>query len=119
METKEIAKKLVDYCKKGAWEKAQSELYAENAVSIEPYETPEFPKETRGLKAIIQKGKKFDSMVEKVHSIEVSESLVAGNSIAFKIQMDLEFKGKGRMNSPELCVYVVADGKIVSEQFFV
>lgn len=119
METHEIAKKLVDYCKKAAWEEAQSELYSEKAVSIEPYETPEFPRETRGLSAIVEKGKKFDSMVENVHGIEVSEPLVAGNSIAFKMEMDLDIKGKGRMKSPELCIYQVSDGKIILEQFFV
>ena len=119
METKEIAEKLVDYCRKADWDAAHRELYAENAVSIEPYETPEFPKETKGLKAIDEKGRKFDEMVEKVHSIEASEPVVAGNSIAFRLGMDLTMKGKGRMNSPELCVYQVKDGKIVSEEFFV
>ena len=58
-------------------------------------------------------------MVEKVHSIETSEPMVAGNSIAFRMGMDITMKGKGRMNSPELCVYQVKDGKIVSEEFFV
>ncbi len=119
METKEIAKKLAAYCKKADWEGAQNELYAESAISVEPYSTPEFDKETKGLKAIIDKGQKFTSMVEKVHAIEVSEPLVAGNSIAFVLGMDLTMKGKGRMNSPELCVYQVKDGKIISEEFFV
>src|SRR5687768_11923370 len=119
METKEIAKKLAAYCSKADWSAAQKELYAENAISIEPYSTPEFEKETKGLKAIIEKGKKFDSMVEKIHGIEVSEPLIAGNSIAFTLGMDITMKGQGRMNSPELCVYQVKDGKIISEEFFV
>ena len=87
--------------------------------AIEPYVTPEFPKETKGLKAITEKGKKFDAMVEKIHSVEASEPLIAGNSIAFTLRMDLTMKGKGRMNSPELCVYQVKDGKVISEEFFV
>ena len=119
METKEIAKKLVAYCRKADWSGAHNELYDANAISIEPYATPEFPKETNGLKAIEEKGKKFDAMVEKIHSIEASEPLVAGNSIAFSLGMDLTMKGKGRMNSPELCLYQVKDGKIISEEFFV
>jgi hypothetical protein len=119
METKEIAKKLAAYCSKADWESAHKELYAENAISIEPYSTPEFEKETKGLKAIIEKGKKFDSMVEKIHAIEVSEPLIAGSSVAFTLGMDVTMKGKGRMNSPELCVYQVKDGKIISEEFFV
>jgi hypothetical protein len=45
--------------------------------------------------------------------------LVAGNSIAFTLTMDITMKGQGRMKSPELCVYQVKDGKIISEEFFV
>jgi len=119
METKEIAKKLAAYCRKADWSGAHNELYAENAISIEPYDTPEFSKETKGKKAIEEKGKKFDAMVEKIHSIDTSEPLVAGNSIAFTLSMDLTMKGRGRMNEPELCVYQVKDGKIISEEFFV
>lgn len=119
METKEIAKKLVAYCSKADWEGAHKELYAENAISIEAYSTPEFEKETKGLKAIKEKGKKFNNMIEKVHALEVSEPLIAGNSIAFTLGMDITMKGQGRMNSPELCVYQVKDGKIISEEFFV
>jgi hypothetical protein len=118
METKEIAKKLVDYCRKADWTSAHNTLYAENAVSIEPYSTPEFEKETNGLDAIRQKSRKFDSMVEQVHGIEISEPLVAGNSIAFTLSMDITMKNQGRMKAPELCVYQVKDGKIISEQFF-
>src|SRR5688572_32786760 len=119
MTTEEIASRLVAYCRKADWENAHKALYAANARSVEPYSTPEFEKVTEGLDAIKKKGKMFDSMVEKVHSIEVSEPLVAGNSIAFTLQMDMTMKGRGRMKSPELCVYQVKVGKIISEEFFV
>jgi ketosteroid isomerase-like protein len=119
METQEIAKRLAAYCRKADWAGAHNELYAEDVTSTEPYATPEFEKVTKGLSGIREKGKKFDSLVEKVHSIDVSEPLVAGNSLAFRLTMDLTMKGVGRMNSPELCVYQVKDGKIVSEEFFV
>jgi ketosteroid isomerase-like protein len=119
METKEIAKKLVEYCKHADWNGAHDTLYAPDATSIEPTSTPEFEKETNGLDAIRQKGRKFDSMVEQVHSIEVSEPLIAGNTIAFVLAMDVTMKNQGRMKAPELCVYQVREGKIISEQFFV
>jgi hypothetical protein len=119
MTTQEIATQLAAYCRKAAWETAQRNLFDKEAKSIEPYATPEFEKETNGLDAIIKKGKMFESLVEKVHSVEVSEPLVAGNSIAFTLTMDFTMKGKGRMKSPELCVYQVKDGKIISEEFFV
>lgn len=119
MTTQEIADKLVAFCRKADWEGAHNSLYARDAKSIEPYETPAFAKAIEGLDAIREKGKKFDSMVEKLHSIEVSEPLVAGNAIAFTLEMDMTMKGKGRMKSPELCVYQVKDGQIISEEFFV
>jgi ketosteroid isomerase-like protein len=119
MTTKEIAAKLADYCRRAEWEKAQKELYADDAVSIEPYETPDFAKETKGKQAIVEKGRKFTDMTVEMHSLEVSEPMIAENSFAFRMEMDITTKGHGRMKMPELCVYQVKDGKITSEQFFV
>lgn len=118
METNEIAKRLYAYCAKGDWLGAQNELYAESATSTEPFATPGFDVQTKGLDAIRTKGEKFDSMVEKVHSIQVSEPIVAGNAIAFSLRMDLTMKDGNRMDSPELCLYKVQDGKIISEEFY-
>jgi limonene-1,2-epoxide hydrolase len=118
MKTEEIARRLVALCREQKWEAAQKELYGPDAVSIEPYATPDFPKETRGLPAMLEKGKKFVGMVEKVHSLSVSDPIVAGNAFAFTMRMDLTMKGQGRMEMDELCVYEVKDGKIVAERFF-
>jgi hypothetical protein len=117
MTTKEIAERLVALCRQGNFETAQKELYAEDAINIEPYGTPAFAKETRGLKAILEKGQKFAAMIEQVHGLVVSEPLVAGSSFACAMQLDLTIKGHGRMTLDELCIYEVKDGKIVSEQF--
>lgn len=117
MNTREIAQRLVAFSREGKWEEAQRALYAEDVVSVEPHETPMFAKETRGLKAIMEKGKKFDAMVETMHALKVSEPVVAGNSFACTMQMDVTMKGQGRMNMTELCVYDVKDGKIVREAF--
>jgi ketosteroid isomerase-like protein len=119
MTTQEIAQKLVAHCRQAKWEAAQQELFAENAVSTEPYATPAFEKETRGLAAILEKGRKFNSMIETLHSLTVSEPVVATNAFACTMSMDVTMKGQGRMQMTELCVYDVKDGKIVSEQFHV
>lgn len=119
MTTQQIASRLTDFCKKGEFEAAQKELFADNAVSVEPYATPEFEKETKGLKSIVEKGHKFNNMVEKLHSVNVSEPLIANNSIAFRMNMDIKMKGRDREKMEELCVYEVKDGKIVSEHFFI
>jgi hypothetical protein len=119
MNIQEIANKLAAYCKEAKWEAAQKELYAQDAVSIEPQATPAFAKETKGLAAIIEKGHKFNGMVEKLHSLSVSEPLVAENTFVFKMTMDMTMKGQGRRKMSELCIYEVKDGKIISEHFHV
>lgn len=118
MTTGQIASRLAELCRKGQFEAAQKELFAEDAVSIEPESMPDVPKETTGLRAIIEKGHKFELMVDKVHSCNTSTPLVAGNAIAFTLTMDVTMKGRGRVTLEEICAYEVKDGKIVSEQFF-
>jgi hypothetical protein len=118
MTTQDIAKRLVELCRHGEFETAQKELYAPDAISIEPYATPEFEKETKGLPAIIEKGHKFESMVDELHSTTISEPLVTATSIGFILTMDIKMKGRDRMKMSELCVYQLKDSKIISEQFF-
>ena len=118
MTTKQIANRLVELCREGEFEKAQKELFAENAVSTEPQASNGFEKETKGLKAIIEKGHKFQSMVEAEHGTSVTDPIVTDNMIAFALNMDLTMKGRGRSKMGEICVYQVKDGKIISEQFF-
>lgn len=118
MTTSDIAKRLVELCRQGLYETAQKELYAVDAVSIEPFSTPGFEKETKGLDAITEKGHKWEAAVQELHSLTVSEPLVVGNSFACTLQMDITMREQGRIDMGELCVYQVKDGKIVSEQFF-
>ena len=119
MSTSEVAARLVALCREQKWETAQQELYASNAKSIEPHETPMSPREVVGLPAILEKGKKFTSAVETMHTLTVSEPLVASNSFACTMHLDVTMKGEGRMQMAELCVYQVENGKIISEQFFI
>ncbi len=118
MPTAQIADRLVELCRQGQFETAQKELFADNAVSIEPRDTPDFEKETKGLNAIIDKGHKFNGMTEKVHNLEVSDPMIAGNSFACTMRFDITMKGSGRMDMEELCVYHVENDKIVQEEFF-
>jgi ketosteroid isomerase-like protein len=116
--TTEIAKKLKKLCDQGNFEGAHNELYAIDAVSIEPEASAGFEKVTHGLDAIKAKGKKWNEMVSDTHSIEVSDPMIAGNTFACTMRMDVSMKEGGRMDITELCVYHVKDGKIISEQFF-
>lgn len=119
MNIQEIANRLVTLCRQQKWRDAQQELFATDAVSIEPYATPAFGKETRGLPAIFEKGDRFEAMVETMHALKVSEPLIATSAFACTMEMDVTMKGQGRMHMTELCVYNVKNGKIVSEQFHV
>jgi hypothetical protein len=118
MSTQQIATRLAELCNQGKFEAAQKELFADDAVSIEQQATEQFAKETRGLEAIIEKGHKWESGVEKIHSCSVSKPLVAGNAIAMTLSLDVTMKGRGRMHMEEVCIYEVKNDKITSEQFF-
>jgi ketosteroid isomerase-like protein len=119
MTTQEIANRLVELCQKGDFEAALTELFSDDATSIEPYSTPAFEKETKGIKAIREKGEKWNSMVQEVHGITVSDPLVATNAFCCTMRLNVTMKEGGPMDMTELCVYETKDGKIVSEQFFV
>lgn len=117
MSTNEIANRLVELCRQGKFEEAQKELYAADAVSIEPEDAPGLTS-VEGLENIVEKGRQFQAMVEEVHSAEMSDPAVAGNYFSVSLIMDVTFKGMGRTNMDEIAVYKVDNGKIVREEFF-
>ena len=117
MSTQEIANRLVELCRQGEFEKALDELFSNDAVSIEPYATPAFEKETKGMDAIKEKGKKWNEMVAEMHSVTLSDPLVVTNSFACTMRLNVTMKERGPMDMTELCVYKVKDGKIISEEF--
>ncbi|MBC9929057.1 nuclear transport factor 2 family protein [Chitinophaga qingshengii] len=118
MTIQEIAQRLVAHCEKENYEAAQKELYAEDAISIEPEAMGGYEKETKGLQNILRKGQQFTDSIEASYGTTISAPLIAGNAIAFTLKMDAKFKGRDRSTFEEICVYVVKDGKIISEQFF-
>jgi len=117
MTTQDVANKLVAYVRQGDWDKAQAELYAENAVSLEMPGNP-FPERVEGLAAIKEKGELWAGMVEEMHGAEASDPVVAGNFFSLAMTMDVTMKGRPRSKDPEIALYKVEDGKIVQEQFF-
>ena len=111
-----VAQRLVELCRQGAYETAQSELYAADAVSIEPEGAP--TPTVKGLPAIIAKGKHFVETIE-VHGGSVSDPIVAGPFFSISMTIDATARAGGpRFQMEEICLYEVRDGKIVREQFF-
>jgi hypothetical protein len=116
MSTEAIARRLVEMCRKGMFNEAQDELFADDAASIEPEGSP-FPP-ARGRAALREKSKQFEASLEAIHGITVSDPVVAGNYFSCAMTLDMTQKGSARTQFSEICVFKVRNGKIVNEQFF-
>ncbi|WP_299461501.1 nuclear transport factor 2 family protein [uncultured Microscilla sp.] len=116
MTTKEIAQKYVELNRTGQHMQALEELFAKDAVSIEPKGSP--TEQVQGLDALKKKNEEFATMVEEMHGMEVSDPIVADNFFSCSMKMDITLKGMPREHMEEVCLYHVKDGKITSEQFF-
>ena len=117
MTTQDVANRFHELAQSGQWQQIQDELFADNAVSIEPENAPGL-QTASGLDAIREKGRQFGEMLEEVHGGYSNEPQVGGNFFSMAMGMDATMKGQGRMKLDEICVYEVRDGKIVKEQFF-
>ena len=115
--TQEVANRMNELFKAFKWTEVQEELFAENAVSIEPPHAQGL-QTVEGLAAIKKKAEDFNNMVEEFHGGWVGDPVVGGNHIAFAMGIDATYKGMGRQKMEEIAVYEVKDGKIVKEQFF-
>jgi hypothetical protein len=116
MTTQKIAHRLVELCRQGQHDQAYQELFAENAVAVEParYNVPD----TVGLPALLEKSKKWAEDLVEVHDASVSNPIVAGDYFTVSMELDLTTKSNGRSQMEEICLYEVQNGKIVKEQFF-
>lgn len=118
MTIQQIANRLLQLCGEGKFKTAKQELFADNAVSIEPDNSDFFAKETKGLKNILSKDVQFLSRIKEVLGYNLSQPLIVGNVIGFALNMEMILKDGEKVNEAELCVYKVKDGKIILEQFF-
>ncbi len=117
METKEIAEKLVQWCKEGDFQKPYQQLYSPEIVSIENDGSSENG-HVKGMDGIQKKGEWWQENFE-VHNTSVSDPIVADNWFSVRFEMDTTHKPSGhRSTMSEIGVYQIKDGKIVREQFF-
>ena len=117
MTTGQIAQRLIELCRNGKVEEAKAALFADDIISIEPYEGL-LPKESKGMDAIRKKASLFISMVENFYGDTISDPVIAGDYFSLAWQTDIQMKGEARKTNIELCLYKTENGKIVSEQFF-
>jgi hypothetical protein len=114
MSTGRVARRLIELCRAGQFDRAVDELYAENARSIEP----DGALGAQGLPAIRLKAKTFQNNWLQVHSVLVSDPLIAGPFFTIALGLDATHRDGRRRALNEVCLYEVRDGKIVREQFF-
>lgn len=117
MTTQEVANRYNELAQTGQWDKIQNELFADNAVSIEPPGSQGL-QSVEGMPAIREKGKRFGEMVEEMHGGYTTAPVVGGKFFSVGMGMDCTMKGMGRQKMDEIALYEVKDGKIVREQFF-
>ena len=118
MSTESIARRLVQLCREGKFDEAQEELYAADARSIEIDGMTGPLGSVQGLDAIREKSRQFAASITEVHGVEVSDPLIAEPFFSLVMGFDATYKEGGRRALREICVYEVANDKIVREQFF-
>jgi hypothetical protein len=117
MNTEEVAKKLVEHCRKGEWMQAVNDLYAKDIVSVEPREMENMPAEMRGIDQVRGKTEWWEKNME-VHSAKVTGPFVARDTFVVQFDVDVTEKAsKKRMQMSEVGIYKVKDGKVTREEF--
>jgi len=116
MTTQQVADRFYELSLQNAWDIIVTELYSNDAKSIEP--SGGIFTDAQGLDAIRAKSKQFGEMIVEMHGGYCSAPLVAGKFFTCVMGMDVTMKGQPRMTLDEVAVYEVKDGKIVLEQFF-
>ena len=118
MNTQEIAEKLCEHCRNHTEMQGLDELYAEDAVSIEPMAPEGMDPVSKGREAIRAKHDWWYSNM-KVHSADFEGPFINGNSFALVFEIDAEDKNSGqRWKAKEVALYEVEGGKIARESFF-
>ncbi len=117
MNTEEVARKVVELCRKQAWKEAIDTLYADDIVSVEARAMNGGSPETRGIAGVRGKTEWWTQNME-VHSVKVSGPFVAHDRFVVQYDIDVTDKNsKNRMQMSEVGVYTVKDGKIAREEF--
>ena len=117
---REIADKLVNYCRTNDTQTGLNELYAADAVSVEAMAMPGGDSaETKGLDGIRGKHEWWESSFE-YHGGNVDGPYMHGdNQFGVIFEMDVTEKATGeRSQMKEMAVYTVENGKIAKEQFY-
>ena len=115
MNTQEIANRLVELCRANNFEGTWDELFA---PGWETYELAEWGGGVRhGKEEAKAAADQWKSDIAEMHEMTISDPIVADDSFACIMTMNITSKTRGRNKQSEVCVYKVKDGKIVTERF--
>jgi hypothetical protein len=111
----EIANRLTTLCEQHKFVDAYTELFNDDAISIDPVYKNE---PLTGLVNLINREKQFLAGTE-VHEVKISSPIFAGSYFSVNISMAFTRTGEEKKMLEELAVYKTDKGKIVSQQFFI
>jgi hypothetical protein len=118
MTTYELAKKYVELCKSHQNHVAIETLFSPDVVSVEAAAPPGGAAESRGIKAVAEKGKQWMANHE-VHSSKLEGPWPHGNRFVVRFTYDVTNKPSGRrLQMDEVGVFTIENGKITREEFF-
>jgi len=114
----EIAKKYVELCSARQNHLVLETLYSPDIVSVEAGAPPGTSAETKGVKAVAEKGKQWMTDHE-VHSAKVEGPWPNGNKFIVRFSYDVTNRPSGRRFAmEEAALFTVEGDKIVREEFF-
>ena len=114
----EIAKKYFALVKEHEHEKCLKELFAKDAVSVEPNAGPGMDRTAKGVEAIAAKSKWWADN-HTIHKAEVFGPYPHDDRFAVRFVYDITHKPSGkRMTLDEVGLFTIENGKITREEFF-
>ncbi len=117
MNTQEIAQKLRQHCENHTEMQGLDELYARDAVSVEPMAPEGMDPVSRGVDAIKAKHEWWGSNFE-VHEFNMEGPFINGDRFSMVFELDTTEKATGnRWKAKEVGLYEVENGKIARESF--
>jgi hypothetical protein len=117
MTTQEVAARFNELAKQEKWFEIQDELFADNARSIDPPNSPYFGY-AEGKASVRKKGEDFVAKVKEVHELSTTSPVIGGSYFAVGRISDITTEDFGRIRIEEIMLYEVKNGQIVLEQFF-
>lgn len=118
MTTADVAARYYELIQQHQYAQIQDELYAPDAVSLEPENDSGLPLRAQGVPALRAKEAHFFAQVEAMHGSYMSAPVVSTFFFSQMTGMDVTMQGKPRKTKEQIGVFEVRDGKIVREQFF-